>query len=123
MRRWWIGAATNASFFNDDFDGVFADNAIATNDQLITKAGRRLSKRAGQALLEGQQALCVARCTQSHAKDDKRRSNESRGVGGNVIDFVHSRFTARTLQGQRSHGPYGYSTRGAPSEIELAAMV
>ena len=57
VRAWWIAAATNDTFFGQDFDGVFADNAIANADQLITASGERLSEKAGQALLVGQQVL------------------------------------------------------------------
>ena len=56
VRAWWIAAATNESFF-EHFDGVFADNAIASDDQLMTAEHQRLSTRAGKALLAGQQAL------------------------------------------------------------------
>ena len=56
VRAWWIAAATNASFFRW-MDGVFADNAIANNDQLISPDGVRPSKTLGAALLAGQQAL------------------------------------------------------------------
>ena len=56
VRKWWIAASTNASFFGF-FDGVFADNAIANEDQIITADGTRLNHTAGKALLAGQQAL------------------------------------------------------------------
>jgi hypothetical protein len=49
VRAWWIAAATNASFFGRDFDGVFADNAIATSDQLVTANGVHQTKAAGSA--------------------------------------------------------------------------
>jgi hypothetical protein len=56
VRAWWIASATNASFFAH-FDGVFADNAIANADQLITADKTRLGGKLGAALLAGQQAL------------------------------------------------------------------
>ena len=56
MRAWWIASATNASFF-EHFDGVFADNAIANADQIISGDGTRLGHKIGAALLAGQQAL------------------------------------------------------------------
>jgi hypothetical protein len=54
VREWWIAAATNATFFAH-FDGIFADNAIANDNQLITKDGTRMKHKAGAALLAGQQ--------------------------------------------------------------------
>ena len=56
VRSWWIQAATNATFFAH-FDGVFADNAIANTNQLVTADGTRMTPKAGAALLKGQQAL------------------------------------------------------------------
>jgi hypothetical protein len=58
VRSWWIAAATNESFF-EHFDGVFADNAIANDNQLMTADHQRLSKNAGKTLLAGQQALYI----------------------------------------------------------------
>jgi hypothetical protein len=69
VRKWWIAAATNATFFTH-FDGIFADNAIASNNQLMTKDGTRMTHKAGAALLKGQQVMSLI----------------EGGAAGNIID-------------------------------------
>ena len=83
VREWWVAAATNSSFFGEHFDGVFADNAIATADQLVEADGTHLAPTVGQALLKGQQMLYAelgARFKQLASHDGRTRSMIFNGI-------------------------------------------